>query len=98
MVDVTLISQINKQHLILCTNVITPSFVNDTSNEILRVLPDYSEEDYSFVEFHNVIYHDVLVRNLNFLRIYIRSWKNDMTTFGEGSLHCTLHFRRRSYS
>ena len=95
LVDLTLNSQMNKEKLIICSNLISSSYICSSLDQILRFLPKISNENYSYIEFKNIIYHGVLVRNLNFLRIYIKSWNGDSLTFGTGSLNCTLHFRRK---
>ena len=63
LIDLSLKSDIDKESLILCTNLITPSFVCAGIDAVLRFLPKTSGETYSYVQFDHVIYHDVLVRN-----------------------------------
>ena len=95
LVELTLDSVINKEKLMICSNLISPSYICESLEQILRFLPKISDDKYSYIEFKHIIYHDVLIINLNFLRLYIRSWKGDELTFGSGSLNCTLHFRRK---
>ena len=77
----------------ICCDIITPSFLCDKNERILRYIPK-SNGKYQ-ERFENISYFEVEKSSLDKIRIYINTPHNKLPSLEDSTLYCTVHLRER---
>ena len=80
-------------NMYLCCDIISASFCNNESSQILRFIPN--QKGKTNLNFDNIFYQDVLPNTINTIRIYIRITEELKRPVKDETLYCTLHLRRK---
>ena len=80
--------------ILICTNVIAPSYVKNTSRRVLRRI-EILQEDKTDLTFNQKFYFDVNQTELSRLNIYVLNEELQLAGFKVDKVNCTLHFRRK---
>ena len=79
--------------ILICTNVIAPSYVKNTSRRVLRRIEIL--QDKTDLTFNHKFYFDVNQTELSRLNIYVLNEELQLAGFKVDKVNCTLHFRRK---
>ena len=80
--------------ILICTDVIADSYVQNTSRRVLRRI-EILREDKTDLSFNPGLYFDVKQTELSRLNIYVLDDKLQLAGFKVDKVNCTLHFRRK---
>ena len=94
LMDIPVNSEGGLPAMILCTNIISPSLVSKGWDQILRFIPTINSSD-NYLEFSNILYHDIVANNLDRMRVYIKPFEMLTQSLESDRLYCTLHLRRK---
>ena len=79
--------------MFVCCDIITPSFFNSISIHALRLIPEMIGKNYK--NFDKVYYFDVTRKNIDKIRIYIKTAEEETRSFTDQTLYCTVHLREK---
>ena len=94
-VDICIKSNITLPEMLLCSNIISSSIVSNGIDQILRFIPEINNSE-TYLEFNNILYHDIVVRVLDRMRVYIRPMSSVSLSLASGTLYCTVHIRKKN--
>ena len=77
----------------ICCDIITPSFLCNKTEQILRYIP-ISNGIYQ-QSFDNILYFEVVEKSLDKIRIYINTPHNNLPSLDDSTLYCTVHLREK---